>query len=68
VATFDISSGIADRQPMTEVEDGHYEGSFAFKPDLYGGPYWVTGRLWHERAGEHVLRDPVALTITVPER
>lgn len=68
VATFDISPGIADRQPMREVEDGRYEGTFSFTPDLYGGPYWVTGRLVHERAGEHVMRDPVALTITVPDR
>jgi hypothetical protein len=67
-ATFDISPGIVDRQPMKEVEDGRYEGTFSFAPDLYGGPYWVTGRLVHERAGEHVMRDPVALTITVPER
>jgi len=67
-ATFDISPGIVERQPMKEVEDGRYEGTFSFAPDLYGGPYWVTGRLAHERAGEHVMRDPVALTITVPER
>jgi hypothetical protein len=68
VGTFDISPGIADRQPMKEVEDGRYEGSFSFAPDIFGGPYWVTGRLRHELAGEHLLKDPVPLTITVPSR
>lgn len=68
VATFDIAPGIADRQPMKEVDDGKYEGKFSFAPDIYGGPYWITGRLWHERAGEHLLRDPAPLMITVPSR
>ena len=68
VATFDISPGVADRQPMKEVGDGRYEGSFSFSPDVFGGPYWVTGRVRHELAGEHILRDPVPLTITVPSR
>jgi hypothetical protein len=68
VASFDITPAVADRQPMKEVEDGHYQGSFSFAPDLFGGPYWVTGRLRHELAGEHILRDPVPLTITVPSR
>jgi hypothetical protein len=68
VATFDISPGITDRQPMKEVADGVYQASYTFAPDVYGGPYWVTGRLWHEKAGEHVMRDPVALTIALPGR
>jgi hypothetical protein len=68
VATFDIAPGIADRQPMKEVADGKYEGTFTFAPDVFGGPYWITGRLWHEKAGEHLLRDPAPLMITVPSR
>jgi hypothetical protein len=28
----------------------------------------VTGRLRHERAGEHIVRDPVPLTVTLPGR
>lgn len=67
-ATFDIAPGIVERHPMTEVADGRYEGTFSFAPDIFGGPYWVTGRLRHEQAGEHILKDPVALTITVPGR
>jgi len=68
VATFDIAPGIADRQPMKEVEDGKYEGKFSFAPDVFGGPYWITGRVWHQKAGEHLLRDPAPLMITVPSR
>jgi hypothetical protein len=67
-ATFDITPGIAERQPMKEVGDGRYEGKFTFSPEMYGGPYWVTGRLRHDRAGEHIVRDPVPLTVTLPGR
>jgi hypothetical protein len=68
VATFDITPGIVSRQPMQEVQDGKYEGKFTFAPDVFGGPYWITGRVWHQKAGEHLLRDPAPLMITVPSR
>ncbi len=67
-ATFDISPGVTERQPMSEVEDGRYEGRFSFARDIFGGPYWVTGRLRHEQAGEHILRDATPLMIAVPSR
>ncbi len=67
-ATFDISPGIAERQPMIEVEDGRYEGRFSFAADTFGGPYWVTGRLRHDPAGENLLRDSSPLMIALPDR
>ena len=67
-ATFDISPGVTERQAMKEVEDGRYEGKFSFARDIFGGPYWVTGHLRHDVAGEHVLRDPTPVMIAVPSR
>lgn len=67
-ATFDVSPGIAVRQPMSEVEEGRYEGKLSFARDVFGGPYWVTGRLRHDRAGEHVLRDPTPIMISLSGR
>lgn len=67
-ATFDISPGVTERQAMQEVEDGRYEGKYSFARDVFGGPYWVTGRLRHEVAGEHMLRDPAPVMIAVPDR
>jgi len=62
-ASFDITPGIADHEPMRETEDGTYVGRFSFPPDVVGGPFSIIGRLWHEEAGEMVLRDPRPLSI-----
>lgn len=64
-ASFDIRPNIADHEPMREIEDGSYVGSFSFPPDMVGGPYTIIGRLWHDKAGEIVLRDPQPLTISL---
>ena len=62
-ASFDITPGIVDHEPMRETEDGSYIGRFSFPPDVVGGPFSIVGRLWHEKAGEMVLRDPRPLSI-----
>jgi hypothetical protein len=69
-ATFDITPGIADRQPMTETQAGRYTGEFAFPLEMVGGPYTVLGRLRHDEAGESILRDPdpVIIPLVVPPR
>lgn len=64
-ASFDISQQIAVRQPMTETGAGTYVAEFSLPPDMFGGPYTITGRLEHEDAGEVVYRDPDPLTITL---
>ena len=66
-ASFDISPGIADRQPMTESPAGHYVAEFVFPGDIEGGPFTIFGRVWHDKAGEVVLRDPQPITITIIE-
>ena len=69
-ASFDITPGIADRQPMTETEEGRYTGEFAFPLETVGGPYTIIGRLQHEEAGESTRRDPapVIIPLVVPSR
>jgi hypothetical protein len=67
-ATFDITPGIAVRQPMRETEDGHYQGESLLPPDVSGGPYSITGRLYHDKAGEVILRDPATFTIPLLDR
>jgi hypothetical protein len=64
-ASFDISPGIAEGEPMQETAEGTYAGRFAFPPDLVGGPFAVIGRLRHEQAGEVVLRDETPLSISL---
>jgi hypothetical protein len=64
-ASFDIRPNIADHEAMREIEEGSYEGSFSFSPDAVGGPFTIIGRLWHDKAGEIVLRDPDPLTISL---
>ena len=64
-ASFDISPGIAEREPMTEGAGGTYIGSFTFPPELVGGPYTIIGRLEHEQAGEVTRRDTQSVTITI---
>ena len=67
-ATFDISPGVADHAPLQETSAGRYEGSFSFPTGAVGGPFTLYGRLWHERAGEMVARDPESITIRLFER
>jgi hypothetical protein len=62
-ASFDIAPGIAIRVPMSETEAGNYAGEFIFPPSTVGGPFTILGRVWHEDAGEVVLRDPEPITI-----
>jgi hypothetical protein len=62
-ASFDIAPGIANRVAMTETTAGSYSGDFTFPPETVGGPFTILGRLFHEKAGEVVLRDPVSVTI-----
>jgi hypothetical protein len=64
-ASFDIRPNIADHEPLRETEEGSYVGSFSFSPDAVGGPFTIIGRLWHDKAGEIVLRDPNPLTISL---
>jgi hypothetical protein len=66
-ATFDISPGIAQREPMTESAEGSYVGRFDFPKSTVGGPFTIFGRVAHEKAGEVVLRDVQPITITVFE-
>jgi len=66
-ASFDISPGIVDHQPMTESPAGQYVGEFVFPGSTEGGPFTIFGRVWHEKAGEVVLRDPQPITITIIE-
>ena len=67
-ATFDISPGIAKREPMREAEDGNYTGEFEFPPGQAGGPFTIIGRLQHEAAGEITFRDPDPLTLPLIDR
>jgi hypothetical protein len=64
-ASFDITPGIVNQQPMREVADGRYVGQYAFSPDAVGGPFTIIGRLRHEEAGEVVLRDPDSVSISL---
>jgi hypothetical protein len=66
-ATFDISPGIADHQPLKESGAGKYVGEFSFPRTTVGGPFTIFGRVAHEKAGEVVLRDPQPITITLLE-
>lgn len=66
-ASFDISPGIADHQPMTESPAGRYVAEFAFPGNIEGGPFTIFGRVWHEKAGEVILRDSQPITITIIE-
>lgn len=64
-ATFDVSPGVVDHEPMQEARDGNYEGLYRFPAGLVGGPYTVVGRLMHEKAGE-VIRsaaDPLIISL-----
>jgi hypothetical protein len=67
-ASFDISPGIASREPLKETTSGIYEGTFSFNETTVGGPYSLFGRVSHEKAGEVVLRDPRPITITILDR
>jgi hypothetical protein len=62
-ASFDIAPGIANRVAMAETTAGSYSGEFTFPPETVGGPFTILGRLFHEKAGEVVLRDPESITI-----
>jgi len=62
-ASFDIAPGIANRIAMTETPAGQYAGEFTFPPETVGGPFTILGRVFHEKAGEVVLRDPESITI-----
>ena len=66
-ASFDISPGIAERQPMTESAAGHYVAEFVFPKNTVGGPFSIFGRVAHDKAGEVVLRDAQPITITLLE-
>lgn len=66
-ATFDISPGIAEREPMTEPAAGRYVAEFVFPKNTVGGPFTVFGRVAHDKAGEMVQRDPQPITITLME-
>ena len=67
-ASFDISPGIVDRQPMTETEAGSYVTDFSLPTSAVGGPFTIIGRLRHELAGEATRRDPEPLIITMVDR
>jgi hypothetical protein len=66
-ASFDITPGIADRVAMAEVAAGRYTARFEMPAGTVGGPFTVLGRLRHPDAGEAVARDPVPVTIPLPE-
>ena len=65
LATFDITPGIAEAQPLREVTAGTYVGTYRFADGIVGGPYALVGRLRHPKAGEVVLRDPDPITIAL---
>jgi hypothetical protein len=64
--SFDITPGIVDGWPLSEVTEGAYVGEFSFPADTVGGPYTVRGRLVHPAAGEATRRHPDPLTIGLP--
>ena len=66
-ASFDISPGIADHQPMKETSKGNYVGEFVLPRNTVGGPFSIFGRVVHEKAGEMVLRDSEPITIILVE-
>jgi hypothetical protein len=63
--SFDISPGIAVREPLTETVDGNYVGEFALPLATTGGPFTIIGRLEHETAGEVILTDPTPLILSL---
>jgi hypothetical protein len=66
--SFDISPGIAVREPLTETVEGNYVGEFALPLATTGGPFTIIGRLAHETAGEAIQSDPTPLILSLIER